>query len=335
MAVVGEDPSNAATVTDTPLSAFAPELFQPKVDSGPPRQEIIERPAGRNGASPPVGASLQRETASETTPHRSSPRPAPSHGSHAQSGRTVTARAPSDLEDTSRGDGKGKVIAAAALVVLVFAVLVFGAIMMRGPSVNYDQQLTEYFERGDYAGVEKLYVEHQTQFTDLKKALALRDAAHQKLSEAAAPPPPPPTEVAPKPADLGEPPPGEEPADEEEPPAKSGAKATPHPSPSKAHSQDAAAAQKKSAAMARAAGYEIEGRKRLLAGDLGAAERYLKLCLQTVETYAACHRQLGVLYASKEDTRAAIQHYKRYIELDPNAIDAERVKQLIQDATRK
>jgi pSer/pThr/pTyr-binding forkhead associated (FHA) protein len=336
--VASEDPSNAATVTDTPLSAFAPELFQPKVaDSGPSRGDIIERPAGRNGASAPVGASLPRDAASETTPLRSSPRPV---ASHAHTTRTATARAPSDLEDLSRGDGKGKVIAAAALVVLVFAVLIGGAIVLRGPNVNYDQVLREYYDRGDYPGVQKFFLEHSRQFSDLPKALELRDSAVQKQTRSEVTPPTQPPEAAPAkpPEDQGEPPPGEEPAEEEETTAAKGAKPAARPAAAKAHPSDAAAAQKKSGSSqqaARAAQYEIEGRKALLAGDLGKAERFLKLCLNAVETYAPCHRQLGVLYASKEDTRAAIQHYKRYIELDPNAVDAERVRQLIQDATRK
>jgi len=128
--------------------------------------------------------------------------------------------------------------------------------------------------------------------------------------------------------------PVEEPAgtaaeEEETPPGKAGVKAPVR--PPKPRVDPNAEKQK---AMARAALYEREGRKALLIGDLGQAERKLQLCLRTAE-YAACHRQLGVLYASKEDTKAAIMHYERYIELEPNAPDAARVRQLIQDAKHK
>lgn len=77
--------------------------------------------------------------------------------------------------------------------------------------------------------------------------------------------------------------------------------------------------------------YELRGRKALLAGDLAGAERILKLCLRTAE-YPDCHRCLGILYASRDEPRRAVRHYRRYVELKPDAADAQRVREIISQA---
>jgi tetratricopeptide (TPR) repeat protein len=46
-------------------------------------------------------------------------------------------------------------------------------------------------------------------------------------------------------------------------------------------------------------------------------------------TMASAERGLAIAYTSKDDDTTAVSHYKRYLELDPNARDAEEVKKII------
>ncbi|MCB9647817.1 MAG: hypothetical protein H6730_14605 [Deltaproteobacteria bacterium] len=77
---------------------------------------------------------------------------------------------------------------------------------------------------------------------------------------------------------------------------------------------------------------EADGRRALLAGELSTAEKLLLKCVAEKPNHASCHRLLGVLYASKDDTERSLQHYKKYVELKPSAPDADRVRKIIADA---
>ncbi len=73
------------------------------------------------------------------------------------------------------------------------------------------------------------------------------------------------------------------------------------------------------------------GKAALIGGKLSEAEDALSACLKLDPGFADCHRNLGVLYAKKDDTLRAVKHYKKYIELAPNAKDAERVRAMLKD----
>lgn len=45
--------------------------------------------------------------------------------------------------------------------------------------------------------------------------------------------------------------------------------------------------------------------------------------------FAKAHRSLGISYARRNEPAKAFEHYQRYLELDPNAEDAESVRELL------
>lgn len=78
-----------------------------------------------------------------------------------------------------------------------------------------------------------------------------------------------------------------------------------------------------------------EGKRALMDGKLKRAETLLLACVELNPSAAGCHRSLGVFYAKKDDTKKAIEHYKRYVALAPNGPDAEQVRRMISDAERR
>ncbi|MEO0813830.1 MAG: hypothetical protein AAFY60_13265, partial [Myxococcota bacterium] len=47
--------------------------------------------------------------------------------------------------------------------------------------------------------------------------------------------------------------------------------------------------------------------------------------------FGKSHRLLGVVYAEMKQNEAAVQHYKRYLQLEPEAADAKDVQQIVDD----
>ncbi len=85
--------------------------------------------------------------------------------------------------------------------------------------------------------------------------------------------------------------------------------------------------------LARDLGNEAE--TSLAAGRVDRARTLLLACLELNPISAGCHRSLGVLYARIDDTKQALAHYRRYIELAPDAPDAARVRRMIADSEGK
>ena len=77
------------------------------------------------------------------------------------------------------------------------------------------------------------------------------------------------------------------------------------------------------------------GQVALQGGKIERARKLLLACVELNPWSAACHRNLGVLFARIDDTKKAIQHYRSYVELAPHAPDAPRVRQMISDSERK
>lgn len=74
------------------------------------------------------------------------------------------------------------------------------------------------------------------------------------------------------------------------------------------------------------------GKQALIKGRLESARTSLEKCLKADPYLADCHRNLGVLFAKSDDVERALRHYRRYVELAPQAKDANRVRQMIQSA---
>ncbi|MEQ8276834.1 MAG: protein kinase [Deltaproteobacteria bacterium] len=71
-----------------------------------------------------------------------------------------------------------------------------------------------------------------------------------------------------------------------------------------------------------------EGNQQLAKGKVDAAKAKLLECVELADL-PECHRSLGVIFAREDRTTESIRHYQRYVDLAPDANDAERVKALI------
>jgi pSer/pThr/pTyr-binding forkhead associated (FHA) protein len=374
---VSVDPSNAATVTDTPLSALGvPELFQPKVDGpGLPApstrssESVRASHDARNGASTLNNGALHREEPpTEVAKARSGPRaPVPSSAAR-PAARPVPTRPPSDLDD-GRGDGRSKVFAAAVLLVVVIGALVFGAFKLRGHGDDVaDREIRALFDAGDWAGVENYYFQHRTRFRDKEKAEELSSQAHERRLKSPSPDAPktelnaapsgpkeaPEAAARPAGASADELPAGEDSDEPGKRPAKAGAGGAGGAAPGAGAPGAAGAAGASGAGVAGAAGaagaaaasgaaakkdkgldraksLEHEGRKALLDGELVRAENLMMLCLKVAD-YGPCHRGLGVIYSNRGDEKRSIEEYERYLQLEPTAPDAIRIRETIKSA---
>jgi tetratricopeptide (TPR) repeat protein len=66
-------------------------------------------------------------------------------------------------------------------------------------------------------------------------------------------------------------------------------------------------------------------------GDAAKAVERLEQCVELADL-PKCHRTLGSVYAQIGDTRRSVEQYRRYLELEPRALDAGRVREIIRDA---
>ncbi len=349
---VPHDASNAATVTDTPLSALnLGEVFEPRVHVESP----TERPAQSRSAT--ARAPLRDEDDKRATAVGPPPtRPV------ARTERASAAVAPSfDDDDDVRpeGQGRGKLIAAVVVVCLLLVVVGLAFTRLTGgggsvgtagapPSGAHDAELEKLYQKGDYEAVRDYYRSHLQEFADPVKALERYDQAGRAaagpgaaagtpptpVAAAAAVPTPPPSEAEPAPSaaeldpgadEVAEAEPGVDEASEAEDRRgtrrrRSVRRRRPAPAP--------AAAPAPAPDFEKAKRYELLGRRALLGGDLVNAEASLKVCLKTAP-YPPCHRQLGILYAKRDDPRRALDHYRKYVELDPSARDADEVRKFI------
>lgn len=70
-------------------------------------------------------------------------------------------------------------------------------------------------------------------------------------------------------------------------------------------------------------------RRALMNGEMMTAEEGFKECLKLAEL-PECHRNLGVLYAQIKDTTQSIKHYRKYLEISPNAQDADYIRGIVE-----
>lgn len=71
-----------------------------------------------------------------------------------------------------------------------------------------------------------------------------------------------------------------------------------------------------------------EGRAALAAGQNNTARSDLLTCIELADL-PDCHRSIALLYVNLKDTPSARTHYRRYLELEPDAVDAAEVRRLI------
>lgn len=82
----------------------------------------------------------------------------------------------------------------------------------------------------------------------------------------------------------------------------------------------------------RARFFLTRGERFLVRGRLREARRNLAECLRIDSNYAECHKNSGTLFLKLNATARARFHYRRYLELKPDARDAPRIKRLLKRA---
>lgn len=332
------DPSTAATVTDTPLDALGMgDLAAPSVEAEPTNKPMRatedERPT-QISSVPSDAARPSSAAYAATVPDTPLAQPV----AEAEPVSRAPTRLDSEVAAPAEGPKKGLLVVIAALVVtaLVLAVLVVSG----GGSAQRQQDLQAAFAAENYAKVVEIYEEDPSNFEDPKAVLPLyRKALTKVQSNRGAPPSKPPSSAVDLPAGdaddakplevvtktAGEPevalPDGD--ARPTEATAKRTVRRKPKPKPKKA---------KRRAPAGNADRLSRDGTGALMQGDLTTAEKLLKKCLRVDPTQASCHRALGVLYAQKDDPQRSISHYRKYVELQPNAVDAKRVREMIRTA---
>lgn len=333
--LAASDPSNAQTVTDTPISALSAAYgsYDPSVESTtvpPSRPPDAVRPDSLTVRNPVSG---RTQAAREKT--------------EPSAGYQYASTSSGDFEDelTSEGGSRNKRLGAVAVLVVLGAFLLYVGAKFVGGGGSADQELQRLYQKGEWAQVEEHFKTNRAEFDDFDRAFRMATEARTHLDAASkvrqpVPPPEPeaPPEVPPEPLEVVEPAPPQpepvepepvepepaEPSDARRPPAKVVKRPPPKappPAPPSASSK-----------LQQAQLYEREGLQKMTFGDLAQAERLFKLCLKTAD-YPPCHRQLGILYASRDDTASSVRHYRRYVELSPKANDAARVREIIREAT--
>lgn len=62
----------------------------------------------------------------------------------------------------------------------------------------------------------------------------------------------------------------------------------------------------------------------------GSIEAFMR-CVQADATYGACYRALGIAYARASNPQQAVRYYRQYLNVDPDARDADYVRRLVQE----
>lgn len=357
------DPSSAATVTDTPISALGvSELFQPKVA---PPEALTEPPGAPEPQAPrpmPAMATVPSEAAhtrAQAEPasagFRSAPAAATRPSAQARqdtlpdvaarssvrvggtaADRRVGLRDPAspkdDDDDDLRGapasSGKGKVIAAVLLVAMLLAGLVYGLMKLGGgPNSHLDDQLQALYDQGDYSGVQAFYLEHSGSFEDRQKAFDLASAAAvaaKKREEKRAADA---KAVAdPKPTPPEPPPELIKPVGELPEGEEDVAEDPPDPVTKRSPRKRR---EKKPDPKTHA--QEVHklatlGFRAMNEADDPAAERYLKECLRRQPNHPECLRYLGALYMRRNEQTRAAEQFEKYLQHWPNNPDSDRIR---------
>ena len=326
-------PSGASHASGSAHPSGASHASGSAVPTSPP-------PALNAPATRPVRAGDERPTEVNRVP---SALPTPHLASSEPTARPSYASAPMPMAKPAeplptpqrRGPSIAAILGIIVLAVAVFGIVVFLFELIEGANAS-DREISALFSAKQYAEVVDYYEQNPGAFTDETEANGLYRAAQALLDKDTIEPelqaeeetPQPPLEIPAVPEPVPEPP-IEEPPPVVKPPPPPVESATPN---AQLRRRRAAAAAARRAAARRASLIKqlVERGKRLVInGDFARAEKDLRDCLRLDPNQPDCHRNLGVLYAQQDQTASAIKHYRRYIELRPDAGDASRVREIL------
>lgn len=317
------DPSMAQTVTDTPLSALNEPAPRIEAKTVPTSVRTNGHPTA-TAAKPDV---VKRATEDErpTEINRVARGPASNQAQlPIPAGDTEPMAKPRPRADSvARPPKSGLPIGMLLGGVFVLLALVIGGYVLFGKSGPgpHDLELARLYEAGQYRAVQDYALRHMADFTDLARAKSIVEAAQSKADPVEPPPPPAIDKIEPETEETL--PDGDVPPDGEVEEDPSGAK---RPRPAVNNKTLLLKKRREEADV-----QFRQGKTMTLNGDLSNAEKALKGCLKLQPDHANCHRGLGVVYAQLGDTARACAYYKKYLELLPNASDAESVRQAIRD----
>lgn len=363
----GFDPSTAATVTDTPLSALTVGLLTPEVLAPPapstlppneptgPRRIIEEKrrsePPHKDTAPPSRGAQAHDQRPTEIN---IAARTNGTHGGAAgepfdvplESKKAKSAsRAPTEpmtrppmVEVEGRLEPPKMTTKVGVLLALAFGSLAAVALLIfffSGRESPYLKTINTLMGKNDWAGAVNYCAEHREDLRDDAAALERCFAAQQNLvkqqqideSKKSRVDPSGTNEAAAEEetAEAQTEKPVNNTGSEEERKAATKKATTPVAAREKAKPQPAQN-------RARARELANSARKALMSGDLTTAEEGFKECLRLAEL-PECYRNLGVLYAQQKDTDKSIKFYRKYLEISPNAQDADYIRGMIEGSS--
>lgn len=348
----GFDPSTAQTVTDTPLSALTvglltPEIqmatvpsgdkteqtrrieekrrSEPPVNTAPPQRAHDQRPteiniaARTNGHAPPMeGDAIAAAVAAEKKAKaRSATEPMPQKQVVEVEGR---------LDPPSKKTRAGVLLAIAVACVAVIALAI---VLLSSPKESaHAATLQTQFEQRRYEEVIKTYEQHKDELENDAPSVKMYYEAMRKV------------ELENKNGAAVQ----DEPATEAKKPEEKEPEVVEEKIPTTAPNEGKEALTKKALPVQKDSGktkakdqrksardVAAKARAALMNGDLTTAEELLKECLKLTEL-PECYRNLGVVYAQMSDSERSIKFYKKYLELQPNANDADYIRSIIESA---
>lgn len=369
---VNMDLSNAATVTDTPISALEGELPKPRIEPmrvESPREAPSDVPTQRPGERNGYGSGGTRPV---VEPAFDGVRRGGSLGA------VATARvATSDDDDLRPARAEARAprgLMAGVAVLALVAGLVFVVLKLTGGagSPGLDQELAALVQRGELEKAESFYLANVEGFADKKKAAALFAEAKNKAAvqrEVARPTPEP---ARPTPTQVAEASPTEARPNEGAPTPSASPEASAAPRPSEAVAEPIPEGEEPDSALVGRAVVSpgtspaasptrrdrtaerapkrtpaadpkkslddakrsyTDGFQAFMYGDPSRAKMHALSCLKSAE-YPPCHSLLGRIYAQEDKVRESVKHYKQYLELAPNAPDASKVREIVANAEK-
>ncbi|MEL6184693.1 MAG: FHA domain-containing protein [Myxococcota bacterium] len=325
------DPSAAATITDSPRSPLMPEPVTlsdraPAMSDRAPTDPTHDRaPTERPDAATRPQADLETaltrvdQSLLTTKDVENRVRPTLAAAASPRAGSLVGDAlgpvpgrgAPDYVAEPSRSVPRGSVDHRRAMYVIIGTLVVIvgllvGLLFQRNGDEGLDRKLQELYNQGNYQGAIAFFGSNEGNFADERAAYKLAVLAEDRLEATVDP-------------ELPE-------------------------APSPALAEETGEALEVPASAARDRGPEDGPRRRLLeglaerasnlivAGNFEEATRLLRRCLGANSDFAPCHRQMGILRANQDDRDRALFHYRRYVELAPDAEDADRFRQFIRDA---
>ena len=318
-AVAAYDPSTAATVTDTPLDEIGiGHVIPSDLTPAPGVADTLDTPASQipglsdDRRSTDVNAFGDREASTDLLEERGA-------------GGMRDAASPPMFEPPRRN-----LLPLVVIGLALVAVVLLGMLLLGDPGEEKIRKLRAYAEAGRHTEVISFFVEHKSDLEDSAEAWQLFDAARAAGTVVADEP----RATAPVPdepvAESVKLPPPPEPPEEEGVEQKVNVAPRPRPRPTPAAKKPKSSRRRGPTRRQRAKERYDTAFAHLMFNRTQKAINELDACLRVDERFADCHRLLGSTWAEQQDSARAVKHYRRYLQLAPNARDASQIRAWIE-----